>query len=239
MLPSTAEQCPPVDHGSAEALWAQWLRERSPAARNALALHYRVWVNQIAARLYGRFRYALAEFADYANLASIGLLSAIESYRPELNVPFEAYAFHRVRGAVLNGLSDYASEYKKSGAGSGTAGQSYLAELEQDDFGPDPLPLVVEAAVGLALGRFLELGVVDPECDPDPLALYQSGQEMLGLWALVARLPERECLVLTEHYRHQKCFKDIAETLGVSRPRVAQLHYQALRRLKQLHETLG
>jgi RNA polymerase sigma factor for flagellar operon FliA len=218
-------------------LWAAWLVERSGSARNALVLHYRPWLHQIVGRLFGQFRYALADYTDYVNLGAIGLLGAIENYRPEANVPFEAYAYYRVRGAVLNGLVDYASEIGKSVEGF-SAGQAYLSEIDAGDEMSDPLGVVVDAVVGLALGRFLELGIVSEGDDQDPLSIYQKEREALDLWALVDRLPQRERLLIVEHYRNQRPFKDLAELLGVSAPRVSQLHYQALRRLRVLYESL-
>jgi RNA polymerase sigma factor for flagellar operon FliA len=224
------------DRVLAEVLWSDWMRHRSPTARNAVANHYRAWMHQIAGRVFVQFRYALAEFGDYVSLGTIGLLGAIENYDPRTSVPFEAYAYHRVRGAILNGLADYSSEFHKSGEGPSSS-QAYLAELESVDDGADSLATVIDATVGLAIGLLLDLGARNDGRE-DPLTIYQSQRESLDLWALVERLPERERFVVTEHYMRFRPFKEIAAALAVSTPRVSQLHYQALRRVKTLYEAL-
>lgn len=218
-------------------LWAEWLCHRSPASRNALAAQYYPWLHQVAGRLYRQFRYALADFSDYVNLGAMGLISAIEHYKPGMNVPFEAYAYHRVRGAILNGLVSYSSEIAKSAEGC-AGGEAFMSELAREGEDADPLITVVDAAIGLAFGRFLELGVLNAEDVQDPQWIYQKERESLDAWALVEKLPERERFVVTEHYRRLRAFKEIAVDLGVSTPRVSQLHYQALKRLRTIYESL-
>jgi len=230
----------PNDRGahfaSEHDLWRNWLRSRDVEARNALVVHYRVWLQRTVSGLFAQFRYALADFADYVNLGAMGLIGAIENYNPDLNVPFEAYAYYRVRGAVLNGLADYATEFQKSGAQS--SAEAYLSQLEREDYDDDGLQMVVDAAVGLAFGKFLELAGGDNYDRLDPLTLYQGERDWLLLWQLVDRLPERERYVISEHYRKRREFKELAVELKVSAPRVCQLHFQALNRLRGLYEAL-
>ncbi|MBC3504977.1 sigma-70 family RNA polymerase sigma factor, partial [Pseudomonas sp. SWRI59] len=100
--------------------------------------------------------------------------------------------------------------------------------------------LVVNNAVDLAFGYFLELGVIDEEPpDNNPLSAYvqQDKDESLGL--LVERLPERERQIIVGHYYQQMSFVELAGLLGVGKARVSQLHGQALRRIRELYEEVG
>lgn len=54
----------------------------------------------------------------------------------------------------------------------------------------------------------------------------------------VEQLPERERQIVAEHYFQGVKFKDLGTALGVSEPRVSQLHSRALQRLKTLMATL-
>jgi RNA polymerase sigma factor for flagellar operon FliA len=48
----------------------------------------------------------------------------------------------------------------------------------------------------------------------------------------IARLPEREKLVVTLYYYEELTLREIGEVLGVTESRVSQLHTKAILRLK-------
>ena len=220
-------------------LWQRWQAERSLDCRAALFLHYADWMRTLAAGLMRSYRYPLAEWPDYLHSAAIGLLSAIDGYEPSRNVPFEAYAFHRIKGATLNGLSCYISEAKKNTEWDDAAIE--FASRLDDDYQEheDPLLNVIDAVVGLALGRFLELGVkVSEDIDNSPQYYHENERSALLLHDLLDGLPERERFVISAHYLNQLSFKEIADSMNISQPRVTQLHHQALRRLRSLYEAV-
>ena len=55
-------------------------------------------------------------------------------------------------------------------------------------------------------------------------------REALG--EAIARLPEREKLVVTLYYYEELTLREIGEVLGVTESRVSQLHTKAILRLK-------
>ena len=55
-------------------------------------------------------------------------------------------------------------------------------------------------------------------------------KEALG--EAIARLPEREKLVVTLYYYEELTLREIGEVLGVTESRVSQLHTKAILRLK-------
>lgn len=72
--------------------------------------------------------------------------------------------------------------------------------------------------------------VVDPQQGPDEWVGHQ--EEAASLAEAVARLPEREQLVLALFYQEELTMGEIAQLLAVSKPRVSQLHAQAIARLR-------
>ncbi len=94
-------------------------------------------------------------------------------------------------------------------------------------------------AAPAALGRRGARG--DPvsliETIEDPLApqpqeaiAHTEIREALG--EAIARLPEREKLVVTLYYYEELTLREIGEVLGVTESRVSQLHTKAILRLK-------
>lgn len=79
------------------------------AAREQLIAHYLPHARMVAAMVYRTRYHDEIEFADYLQLASVGLIEAIDRFDATRGVPFRSYATWRVRGAILNGL-DYQTE---------------------------------------------------------------------------------------------------------------------------------
>ena len=58
--------------------------------------------------------------------------------------------------------------------------------------------------------------------------------ERAALVRAVEQLPERERFIVSEHYFGDVKFKTLSEALGVSEPRVSQLHSRAMKRLREI-----
>jgi len=72
-------------------------------ARNALVEHYQPLVRVIAGALERRLPRSI-DRGDLETAGNVGLMSAIEAFDPARKVPFELYAEHRLRGALLDEL---------------------------------------------------------------------------------------------------------------------------------------
>src|SRR5262249_370892 len=70
------------------------------------------------------------------------------------------------------------------------------------------------------------------ECDPSEAVAWRS--EVCALTRAVERLPDRERRIVAMHYYEGMKFKEIGAELGVSEPRISQLHARALHRLRWL-----
>ena len=85
-----------------------------------------------------------------------------------------------------------------------------------------------------------------PELEKTPLERYVAPEKpsLLGLSrAELAQVlgrvdvPERERRIVSMHYFRGVKFKDLGEMLGVSEPRISQLHSRAMTRLKGILES--
>ena len=67
---------------------------------------------------------------------------------------------------------------------------------------------------------------------PDPQRSLTATELREGIADSIARLPEREKLVITLYYYEELTLREIGEVLGVTESRVSQLHTKAILRLK-------
>ncbi|MNF91194.1 RNA polymerase sigma factor FliA [compost metagenome] len=169
------------------------------------------------------------------NLASIGLLQAIDRFNPELCTRFQSYAEPYVKGNVLKGLSCYVSDQRRY----------YRERLEsisgtqEDGRTESDLEQVANVAIGLAFGLFLESGIVDQEPkDNNPLSLYEVERESDTLNECVKLLSANERQVIQGHYHQHLSFTEISELMGVSKSRISQLHAQAIKNIRASHERI-
>lgn len=214
-------------------LWRDWKRTGQPDLHARLFFMHGEWVRSLASFMYSRYPHPLAEWADYQSLASLGQLQAMQSFDPDRQLRFRTFAEPHVKGAVLKGLSCYIKDQRpvQRDRLSNLDSTDRFAETDAD------LEMVVNAAVDLAFGYFLELGVLDQQpVDNDPLSLYSQASADSSLVQLLEQLPEREQQVMVGHYYQQLSFASLSTLLGVSKARVSQLHRQALKRIRTLWE---
>lgn len=222
---------PAVETDPEKTLWLTWQAEHDPQARLALFEFYAGWSRILAGHYCVRYPHPLAEYTDYLSLSSLGLLQAIDGFEPTRGVRFKTYAEPFIKGAVLKGLSCYIKDRQHTT-------RERISSVVQEEPGEDDFSAIVNLTVGLALGYFLELGILDVEHDNNPASLYerQSGAETLAY--LVEQLTANERQVIIGHYYQQLSFVQISELMGVSKSRVSQLHGLGLKKLRGLYAGL-
>jgi RNA polymerase sigma factor FliA len=158
---------------------------------------------------------------------------------------FEAYASHRVRGAILDYLRSLDPLSRKlRGASrkiteviaqlSSTLGHTPTSEEVAGELGmklEDYYEILAEISdVGLAR---LELGGKEPESyDPSPEAQVSRTEMIEAISQSIETLPERLQLVLGLHYQEECSFREVGEVLGVTESRACQLHAEAVHRIR-------
>src|SRR2546430_1948118 len=76
------------------------------------------------------------------------------------------------------------------------------------------------------------IDTIEDEGAPDPQGTLSVTEQKEALADAIARLPEREKLVVTLYYYEELTLREIGEVLGVTESRVSQLHTKAILRLK-------
>src|SRR3982074_1351882 len=87
-------------HCSADQLFVSWQRDRDPAARDVLVGRFMPLVRSLARR-YAR---SSEPFEDLLQVASLGLLKAIDRYDADRGHPFPSFAVPTILGELRRSL---------------------------------------------------------------------------------------------------------------------------------------
>lgn len=230
---------------SLEAMHREYACTRDRELRNRLVECYEGFASALAYR-YGR-RQEDAE--DLRQTALVGLVHAVERFNPDHGAEFLTFAYATIVGTLRRHSRDQGSAVRitRSLRGRSSAVSVALDELTQQ-LGRSPtlpelaraLDLSVEEVVAAMEARGAQQmvslderaadGVVDGG-GPDPGLDRVEERQLLG--PLVARLPEREQLILRLRFVEEKSQSEIAGIVGVSQMHVSRLLARSLQRLRQ------
>ena len=240
-----------------QALWREYRRTNDKALRDRLILTYAPLVKYVAGRL-GSGLPAHVDEGDLVSYGLLGLISAIDRYDPDRDIKFETYAIMRIKGAIIDELRslDWVPRSVRSRA---REIERAIVELERTLMRA-PTDEEIAAKVGISgeeLDRSLfeisrssmaaldelwtpqgggdQVALIDTIEDteaPDPQGALSQTELREAIADAIARLPEREKLVVTLYYYEELTLREIGEVLGVTESRVSQLHTKAILRLK-------
>lgn len=214
-----------------DELWNRWFARSNIVDRNALFEYYFPWCRRIASSLYLKYHHELLEWRDFVHSASEAMLTSIELYQNNRNVPFEAYAYKRLKGEILKSIRSYTKDKQLSAADKNQQLMNERMNVDADE--DDPFKVIVDAAIGLAFGFFLEAGIIEHTENKDsPQNVYETSRISNKLIDLVEKLDENKRFVVKAHYYQQLSFSEIADVLDVSKARVSQVHSGAIKELK-------
>jgi RNA polymerase sigma factor for flagellar operon FliA len=192
--------------------------DRSPAptpTREELTL-YMPLVHQVVGRVLRKLPPNVLR-DDLVAAGSFGLIDALRK-SVDRGPAFDWYARIRIRGAVVDELrsQDWLTRRARTRAAKAQAqGEARGAAV----VGFDDLPESQAHA-------FVDESVASPQ------EQVERRMDRVALERAVGLLPEREGNIVAWHYFEGVPFKAIASRLGVSEPRVSQLHARAMGRLR-------
>jgi RNA polymerase sigma factor FliA len=238
-------------------LWVEFRRTNDQALRDRLILTYAPLVKYVAGRL-GSGLPAHVDEGDLVSYGLLGLIGAIERYDPDRDIKFETYAIARIKGAIIDELRalDWVPRSVRSRA---REIERAIGELEAK-LGTAPTDEQIAEKIGVTVEELEEsltdisrssIAALDElwsvSGDGDQVSLLDTIEDTSGqkpaealdetetreaLAEAIARLPEREKLVVTLYYYEELTLREIGEVLGVTESRVSQLHTKAILRLK-------
>ncbi|HEY7396683.1 MAG TPA: RNA polymerase sigma factor WhiG [Gaiellaceae bacterium] len=240
-----------------QSLWLEFVRTKDKGLRDRLILTYAPLVKYVAGRL-GSGLPAHVDESDLVSYGLLGLISAIERYDPERDIKFETYAMARIKGAIIDELRalDWVPRSVRSRA---REIERAISELESR-LGRAPTDEEIAKKIGISTHELEDsltdisrssiaaldelwsgsgegdqvslLDTIEDTTGPRPAEALDETELREALADAIARLPEREKLVVTLYYYEELTLREIGEVLGVTESRVSQLHTKAVLRLK-------
>jgi RNA polymerase sigma factor for flagellar operon FliA len=239
-------------------LWQEYRATKDQHVRDRLILTYAPLVKFVAGRV-GASLPAHVDEQDLVSYGLLGLIGAIERYDPDREIKFETFAMARIRGAIIDELRslDWVPRSVRARA---REIERAIVELERTLMRA-PTDEEIAAKIGIteeelegslteisrssmaaldelwspAGGGGDQIALIDTIEDttgPDPEFSLEQTELKEALGEAIARLPEREKLVVTLYYYEELTLREIGEVLGVTESRVSQLHTKAVLRLK-------
>jgi RNA polymerase sigma factor for flagellar operon FliA len=239
-------------------LWRRYKDSGDPRARERLVLAYSPLVKYVAGRMSSGLP-AHVEEADLISYGLLGLISAIERFEPAREIRFETFAITRIKGSIIDELRSLdwvprsvrakAREIERANAKlehrlhRAPTDQEMASELEitVEEFQESLVRISNSSVVALdelwtvsdsSGDQVSLLDTIQDESAADPAQEMDLTDMKDRLADAIARLPEREKLVVALYYYENLTLREIGEVLGVTESRVSQLHTKAVLRLK-------
>jgi RNA polymerase sigma factor FliA len=233
--------------------------EASPG-RDRIVLENLPLVKAIAVRVHENLPVHV-DLDDLVHAGVLGLFDAVKKFNPDKRVVFQAYAKHRIKGAILDSLRqlDWASrDLRKRQKQLEAATRDLTAKL-----GRAPMEAEIAESLGLELERWrrvalelknlgmLSISTLRPDPDnhspvefpaaadsqPDRVCARQQLRSALAV--AMKTLPKRYQKVVFLYYSNEMTMKEIGEILGVNESRVSQIHKIALEKMASSLRSAG
>jgi RNA polymerase sigma factor FliA len=227
--------------------------------RDRIVLEHLPLVKAIAIRVHENLPVHV-DLDDLIHAGVLGLFDSVTKYDSTKNVAFQAYAKHRIKGAILDSLRqmDWASRDLRKR-------QKRVEAVTQDlssKLGRTPNENEMADEMGVSIDRWrhilVELRTVglvaaspaaDPERDltqefpaapafqPDRICEHRQLQSTLE--RAMRCLPERYQKVVFLYYTNEMTMKEIGDVIGVNESRVSQIHKTALKKMQVALQSEG
>ena len=221
-----------------------------------LVLRYEGLIKSAALQIRGVYS-SFAQVDDIVSEGILTLLTSIDKFDPEKGIKFETYVAKRIRGMVIDlaRKQDWLPRNIRQRAKEIDAAVSNLAN-ELGRFPTDqevaqhlgiPTDKYQKEAARVALSNTLSLDALmdardlegyrfevsdqDPKLQPETVLEERELQQTLAQG--ISSLQENEQIVLSLYYEKNLHMKEIAQVMGVSEPRISQIHSRAIGKLRE------
>lgn len=201
---------------------------RDQLARDREFLLYQGLVRAVAWRIHRKVS-SQVELDDLIAYGQIGLLEALQRFDEERGLKFATFAWHRVRGAILDGLAKM-KWFDRMAFEQGLYEQHSATEAGHERASGKPPRSIVRS----------ELDVSSLAASGEqPLAGMERREALTFLMAVVADLPAREAGLLRGVFFEGRTLSESARRVGISTAWASRLQNRTLADLRLALERHG
>jgi len=251
--PPSTRGTTPAKANDSRTLFRRWQRDRDPAAREALVRQYTPLARGLARR-YGR---SSEPFEDLLQVASLGLLKALDRYDADRGHPFASFAVptilgemrryfrdsgwavHVPRGAQERALKVRDAQERLANVQGRAPSVNQLAEYLEFD-----IEDVIDALQAIQAYETLSLDAPRPRADGEVVAYgdtvghederYELVELDVTVSSVLGHIPQREREILRMRFVEDLTQTEIAERVGISQMQVSRLLRRSLEQLRTL-----
>jgi len=234
-------------------LFVRWQRDGEPAAREALIRLYM----PLARSLARRYGHSSEPFEDLLQVASLGLVKALDRYDADRGHPFASFAVptilgemrryfrdsgwavHVPRGAQERALKVRVAQERLAGEHGRAPTVNQLAEYLELD-----IEHVIDALQAIQAYETVSLDAPRPGAGGEEVAYvdtvgrdderYELVELDLTVAAVLGHIPRRERTILRMRFVDDLTQTEIAERMGISQMQVSRLLRRSLEQLRTL-----
>jgi len=188
-------------------------------------------------------------YDDLVSAGTVGLVKAANDYNPAHNAEFQTYAYIRIRGAILDELRGWSFVPASVNKQIRQATELSAEITEQTGSVPTNEELAEKMNISVSKlhktfgsARAKNFVSIDDSSEnsfsfgqslqdkntPTPAKQLEKAELAKKLAENISQLNEKQRQVVVLYYQQELNMKQIAEVLGISEPRVSQLHASAL-----------
>lgn len=220
-----------------------------------LVLRYRGLVKSIALQIRGIYS-NFTQVDDIIDEGVLTLMDAVDKFDLEKGIKFETYVAKRIRGMIIDlaRRQDWTprSVRRRSREIDQATGELYST------LGRFPTDAEIAAKLGITETKYQEdlanislcnvmsleslfeeqpqgglaAGLPDTDTSQQPDQVLQEQELHQTLADAIRSLRDNEQIVLSLYYRDNLNMKEIAQVMGISQPRVSQIHAKAIQKLR-------
>jgi RNA polymerase sigma factor FliA len=239
-------------------LLEKYYKTHDPALRETIILHFVPMVHFVLGRL-GISRSTSDDYDDLESQGVMGLIEAVDHFKPDLGNKLSTYATFKIRGKILDylrgmdWLSRSARQKVRSVQDAMNELQRILNRLPTDEELAQHMQISIDTLQQIQQDSSHTVVSLDVDDDAEGEDGNSSLHERLmdehqenpsesterkdihrNLANLIKQLTEKEQMVLALYYYEELTFKEIGKTLDISESRVCQIHGRAMINLKTI-----
>jgi RNA polymerase sigma-B factor len=224
-----------------------WYRYRRLEHRERLVEEYQY----LCARAARRFVRPNLDRADLEQVATIGLIKAVDRYDPSQQTPFEAYAWVLILGELMHYVRDSERLVRAPRRLRDLERRWLTAERELwNVLGRKPLEVDVARHIGAsdqdrrdvrefrASNSVVSFELLPPQLQSETAVPFDEVIDRLTLEQLLRKVSPLEATIVRSIHLEGATMVDLARRLGYSRRHLTRLHRAAIERLRRASEPI-